>query len=151
MAVHCAPRGTRDVDLLAVATECLNPETWQPLETQGIAVDVRRGGADDPLAGVVRFSSTDVDPLDLIVGRAPWQEAMLARAREAVVSGVAVPVVTAADLIVLKLYAGGPQDAWDIEQLLAAAGDRGALVADVDGRVGPLSPRSMELWQRIRG
>jgi hypothetical protein len=39
-----------------------------------------------------------------------------------------VPVATAGDLIALKLYAGGPQDAWDVEHLLQT-GDRAALGA----------------------
>jgi hypothetical protein len=52
-------------------------------------------------------------------------------------------VVQAADLILLKLYAGGSQDKWDIEQLLAV---RPALVQDVTPRLDVLSGREKRLW-----
>jgi len=146
MAAHGVARGTRDVDLLVVAPECLLPSTW---ETLGVDVDIRRGAADDPLAGVVRFSAKDVTPLDLVVGREPWQAALLARARAVVIEGVRVPVAAAADLILLKLYAGGPQDAWDIDQLLAV-GDRAALVTEVERSLGALPREAHELWNRVR-
>jgi hypothetical protein len=58
-------------------------------------------------------------------------------------------VVRAADLILLKLYAGGTQDRWDIEQLLALE-PAGALVDDVESRAAVLPPDSRELWARLR-
>ena len=45
-----------------------------------------------------------------------------------------LPIVTPADLILLKLYAGGSQDHWDIEQLLARD-DRDVLVETVNSRI----------------
>ncbi|MGH7356491.1 MAG: hypothetical protein ACRELS_18185 [Candidatus Rokuibacteriota bacterium] len=64
------------------------------------------------------------------------------------IDGVSVPVVAAADLVLLKLYAGGSQDMWDIEQLLAGPG-RAALVAGV---VLPALPEdARRLWARIAG
>ena len=59
-----------------------------------------------------------------------------------------MPVLRPSDLALLKLYAGGPQDAWDIEQLLAGA-DRGALIAEVESRLADLPPRATALWRRI--
>jgi hypothetical protein len=55
-----------------------------------------------------------------------------------------------ADLIVLKLYAGGAQDAWDIEQLLAA-GDEDLVRRDVDPIVAHLPLDARALWQRLGG
>ena len=150
MSVHGVTRGTRDLDLLAVAPECLVAATWTSFETHGITVEVRRGGVDDPLAGVTRFSGAGMEPLDLVVGRDSWQAAMLERAREAPIDGTVVPVVTATDLILLKLYAGGSQDAWDVEQLLTA-GNRAALTADVERALVALPPSCRGLWQRIGG
>jgi hypothetical protein len=51
-------------------------------------------------------------------------------------------------LILLKLYAGGPQDAWDIAQLLGGE-DRGALVAAVDALVTLLPDDARSLWRTI--
>lgn len=83
-----------------------------------------------------------------MVGRAGWQSAALDRATVRTIEGVAVPVVTAIDLIVLKLYAGGPQDAWDVEQLLAS-GDRRTLVAGVEAALSVLPEDARRVWARI--
>lgn len=57
--------------------------------------------------------------VDVVVGRQRWQQDVLARARPLKIFGDEVPVVLKSDLILLKLFAGGYQDLWDIEQLLA--------------------------------
>ena len=111
-------------------------------------MSVRPGGVDDPLAGVVRFTAPGEHPLDLVVGRSRWQEGVLARARDALLEGVRVPVAAPADLILLKLYAGGPQDAWDIAQLLGGP-ERAALVADVEASLDALPAGSRRFWARI--
>jgi hypothetical protein len=150
MAVHGVSRGTRDIDLLTLDPRCLDPATWVPLEPEGIATTLRRGEDDDPLAGVVRLAGADQTTLDVVVGRAAWQAEALERAGEREIEGVGVPVVGAPDLILLKLYAGGSQDMWDIEQLLAGPG-RPALVADVEARVAALPDDARRLWARIAG
>src|SRR5438093_341526 len=73
---------------------------------------------------------------------------VLERRAPSEIEGVSVPVATAADLVLLKLYAGGPQDAWDVEQLLAGPG-RAALVAEVDAALGTLPEDTRRLWARI--
>ena len=150
MAVHGVSRSTRDVDLLAVDPECLSPLTWDALGREGIAVSIRRGDAEDPLAGAVRLTGPGQATLDIIVGRSAWQARVLERASPRTIEGVSVPVVTAADLVLLKLYAGGPQDAWDVEQLLAGP-TRAALVAEVDAALATLPEDSRRLWARIVG
>jgi hypothetical protein len=115
-----------------------------------VTVTIGRGDAEDPLAGAVRLAAADESPVDLIVGRSDWQARVLTRATPATIEGVAVPVAAAADLILLKLYAAGPQDAWDIEQLLAS-GDRPALVAEVEATLPALPEDSRRLWARIVG
>ena len=112
MAVHGVTRSTRDLDLFTLERECLTPAYGQRLATAGIDVSIRPGDADDPLAGVVRVSVLDAPPVDVIVGKSPWQEPIVTAPVDAAIEGVSVPVARAADLILLKLYAGGPQDAW---------------------------------------
>jgi hypothetical protein len=150
MAVHGVARSTQDVDLLTVDTTCLDTAMWQALAADRVDVSARRGDPDDPLAGVVRLRAADGSPIDVIVGRSPWQHSVVERATPAVIEGCRVPVARPADLILLKLYAGGPLDAWDIEQLLAGA-DRAALVAAVDASVGALPEDARRLWSRLRG
>lgn len=73
---------------------------------------------------------------------------MLERARPAVVQGSRVPAAQARDLIALKLFAGGAQDAWDIAQLLAGS-DRAALIAAVSANIDDLPTHCRSFWERI--
>jgi hypothetical protein len=149
LAVHGIARSTQDLDLLVLDRRCLGPVYWDPVRTAGVEVTVRPGDEADPLAGVVRLRAAGQTVLDVVVGKARWQSAVIAHALPAHVDGVEVPAARAAGLILLKLYAGGPQDAWDIVQLLAV-GDSVTLVADVEGTLGELPPDSRRLWTRIR-
>jgi hypothetical protein len=149
MAVHGVTRSTRDLDLFTVLADTLRSETWQKLQRAGVEVRVERGDNEDPLAGVVRLSTPGEHPIDVIVGKSPWQSDILRRSRTGAIEGVDVPVAAPADLILLKLYAGGPQDAWDIGQLLAAPG-RAEVVRDVDAGLGALPVECRRLWERIR-
>ncbi len=149
MAVHGVTRSTRDVDLFTVAAESLDPGVWQPLRRAGVQVRVEKGDAGDPLAGVVRLSAPSEHPLDVIVGKSPWQAEITSRARTTTIEGVEVPVAAPADLILLKLYAGGPQDAWDIEQLLGGP-ERAAVTAEVEAVLDALPAEGRRLWARIR-
>ena len=115
-----------------------------------MTIEIRVGDADDPLAGVVRLTEADVTVVDLIVGRGAWQAAIVDRALPHTLEGIVVPVATAADLIALKLYAGGPQDAWDVEQLLPA-GNRAALGAAVEALLPSLPEEAHRLWARVGG
>lgn len=149
MAVHGVSRSTRDLDLLVVTPECLSAAYWESLRVQGIGVDIKRGDADDPLAGVVRLKVDAEPPLDLVVGKSAWQTGVLSRATEVAVEGVPVPVADSPDLILLKLYAGGPQDAWDVEQLLARE-ERPGIIREVERRLADLPDDCRRLWTRIR-
>ena len=118
MAVYGVSRSTYDVDLMTIDTQALNAATWAVLESEGIEVDLRYGDVQDPLRGVVRFEAREQRPVDLIVGHGGWQTRIFDHAGRAVFEGVELPVVGQVDLILLKIYAGGPQDLWDIRQLL---------------------------------
>ena len=148
MAARGVARSTHDIDLLTLADACLDAALWAPLADAGVAVSVTRGDAEDPLAGVVRFEEGGTRPVDLVVGRHRWQVRMLDRAEPAVVGGSSVPTVQARDLIALKLFAGGAQDAWDVAQLLAGP-DREALIAEVSADIGDLPARCRKSWERI--
>jgi predicted nucleotidyltransferase len=150
MAVHGVARSTQDIDLLVVAPEALDLTTWEPLREDGISVTPHRGDATDPLHGVVRVRATSSPPVDVVVGRARWQTAILQRARMASIEGVEIPVARTADLMLLKLYAGGPQDAWDVAQLLEGP-ERPDLVIEVEQGLADLPDDSRALWRRVTG
>ena len=150
MTVHGVSRSTRDVDLLTLSSVWLDASWWKRLSDAGVTVSISRGDAEDPLAGVVRFDQEGERPVDLVVGRHRWQRRILDRAEPAVAGGVRLPTVQARDLVLLKLFAGGAQDAWDLEQLLAGP-DRDTLVAEVAADLDDLPARCRELWRRIVG
>ena len=148
MAAHGVARSTHDTDVLTVADACLDAGLWAPLADAGVAVSVACGDATDPLAGVVRFEDGGKRPVDLVVGRHRWQIRVLERAEPAVIHGSRVPTVQARDLVALKLFAGGAQDAWDVAQLLAGP-DRETLIGEVSADVGDLPPHCRRLWEQI--
>lgn len=150
MAAHGVARSTLDIDLLTTDPTVLNRAFWQDLDLAG-TVDLRPGAADDPLAGVVRVSAPGDRDVDVVVGRGAWQADLITSAVRVDLGHLSVPVVQTAGLILLKLYAGGSQDAWDIEQLLAAADDRDTLARDVDALIIQLPSDARELWKRLRG
>ena len=149
LALHGVVRSTRDLDVLTLDTRCLDTEYWRPIDAGAIDVAVRRGDAADPLAGVVRLRATDGAAVDVVVGRSLWQRGILERAQPATIDDIVVPVAQAADLALLKLFAGGPQDLWDIGQLLHGD-DADAIAADVERRLSALPPQCARLWTDVR-
>jgi hypothetical protein len=150
LAFHGVSRSTFDLDLLVTDRAVLEASFWVRLTGQGIGLDLRIGEGDDPLAGVIRLSRPRSRSVDVVVGRAAWQSEALARATPRALGAVPVPVVTSPDLVLLKLFAGGPQDAWDVEQLLALP-DRTELVQEVENRLHRLPSHAAELWRKILG
>jgi hypothetical protein len=146
LAVHGVARATADLDLLAIDDRCLDSSLWRELRARGIEVEIRRGDSDDPLAGVVRINAPGESSIDLVIGRWRWQSELLGRAERIELGDVSVPVVTAPDFVLLKLYAGGPQDAWDIDQLLDVDP---ALAARVEESVAALPADAIGLWRQI--
>lgn len=128
LAVHGIARATWDIDVLVIDRAVLEDRFWAGWH--GPTPDVRRGDLDDPLAGVIRLSG-DAAPIDIVVGRYRWQRDLLARRVLVVVDGCRLPVVEAADLVILKLHAGGPQDLLDVELMVAANPALGAAVERV--------------------
>ncbi len=148
LALRGVSRATADRDVLATDPAALDPALWRALVDTGIRVEVRRGDRDDPLAGVVRFDADEDRPVDLIVGRHDWQTRILRRSEHLDLGELSIAVASAADLVLLKLYAAGPQDAWDIAQLLDAD-DREALIREVEARLAELPDDCRHLWEKL--
>lgn len=144
MSAHGVSRATGDVDVLISDLRYLTPEPWAAVAGTS-TVDIRRGDDDDPLAGVVRLSRRGELDVDVVVARRAWQHECLLRATASTVEGI--PIVSLADLILLKLYAGGPQDAWDVRQILDLPGQD--LRPVVEERLTALPRDATVLWQTI--
>lgn len=137
LAAHGIVRATFDYDLLVLDRGVLEAVAWTDLADSGAVVEIRRGDSEDPLAGVVRVTREGEASVDLVVGKRPFLEGVLARRRELVVRGRRVPVVLGADLLLLKVFAGGPQDLLDAENLLAGDED-GQLRTELEARLAEL-------------
>ena len=148
LAFHGASRATLDIDLLLTDVRVLDSELWSDVLPESVQVTIRRGDLDDPLAGVVRLSAEGEREVDLVIGKLSWQRDVIERAVPGSYSSVDLPVVEPADLVLLKLYAGGPQDAWDIRQLLSgeSAPD---WTAETEERIHVLPEEARRLWDRI--
>ncbi len=138
-------RSTFDVDLLVTDRRCLDETFWAGLRQGETTVNVRRGDLDDPLAGVVRVDRAGDRPVDIIVGRHAWQARALDRSAP---QSEGPAIVLAPDLVLLKLFAGGTQDLWDVEQLLALP-EGASLAAAVAGDIAVLPPEARARWARL--
>ena len=111
------PRATHDVDF-AVALGSSDPI---PLSTI-LQADFRQADPDDPLRGVFRTGITlksHIVPIQLILLPATWEDIIFHGVVSLPVFDALVPVVSWQALVLLKLYAGGPQDLIDAQQIFA--------------------------------
>lgn len=143
LAVHGIARTTEDLDLLVLDVVVLDEGFWDS-PRESMKVEIRRGDGDDPLAGVVRCADGET-AVDVVVGKGAWMKDVLARRIRLTLEGSSCPVVDAADLVLLKLDAGGPQDILDVRLLLAHDGAR--LRAEVERRMAGLPHGITTLWE----
>ena len=145
LAARGASRSTFDLDLLVVERRVLYDDFWERARSAGAEIEIRTGDFDDPLAGVVRIAGPE--PVDIIVGKYRWQRDILTRAQPVLVRGLMLPIPRAADLVLLKLLAGGYRDIDDIRTLLRVSGD--VLVGEVSNAVEGLPAEMRERWARL--
>jgi hypothetical protein len=149
LAIRGVSRSTADIDLLTVDARVLQLEDWSGLESGGCELRILVGGADDPLAGSVRLGRAH-EIVDIVVGRFSWQRELVEAAEPLSLGELSVPVARAAALVLLKLHAGGPKDAWDIRALFEVSSDVAGLEAEVDAVVSRLPGDARQLWSRLR-
>jgi predicted nucleotidyltransferase len=150
MAIHGVSRATADVDLLTVEERVLQPKLWHELEVRGAGVRLLKGDFEDPLAGSVRLSLEGDRIVDVVVGRYAWQKDIVESAASTSIGEVTVKVALPAGLVLLKLYAGGPKDAWDIRSLLESHEGADSIKTDVDRLVQRLPSECRSLRKRLR-
>ena len=150
LAVHGVSRATADVDLLVEDSRVLERDLWTSLRDGGASARILRGDPDDPLLGAVRITSPEDRSIDIVVIPGGWVRTVLGEATTFAFAGTDVPVASASSLILLKLYAGGPKDAWDIRALLESHAEPDTLRAEVDARIGSVPTECRRLWTRLR-
>ena len=110
------PRATQDFDF-AVTIGSADPLALATF----FGAQYHAGGPDDPLQGVVHVA-IEVEgqsiPLQLVVFPSALTELVFRYVESLSVLERVVPVVSWQVLVLLKLYAGGPQDMFDAQQIL---------------------------------
>ena len=118
-------RATRDVDLLCDASDskvlisALNEEHLHP--------EHRIGDEEDPISQVIRIAlGTLAEPseVDILIGIRGAPAGILDRARVVRIEGLAVPVASPEDMIILKLLGGSGRDLEDARSIVQVQGDR---------------------------
>ena len=149
MALHGVSRATADIDLFTVDENSLRRALWDELEQNGATLRLLKGDFDDPLAGSIRISVPGDRTVDVVVGRYAWQADIIESAEPMSVGEVTVKVARPAGLVLLKLYAGGPKDAWDVRSLLESHERADDIKSEVRRSVSRLPAECGKLWKRI--
>lgn len=114
-------RATKDVDLLIDASLRDGRSLALSLNHHGLPGAFKKGGIDDPIPGLIRLDvqvSSGAVGCDLLFPVRAWEAEAVRNAAPVDVEGLVIRVATAADLFLLKLRAGGPQDLLDAAELL---------------------------------
>jgi hypothetical protein len=111
------PRATHDVDF-ALALGASDAAAL----SRFLQAEFQPGESDDPLRGVFRTSVSIGDqsiPVQLILLPQVWNAIVFQDLESLSLFGCLLPVVSWRALVLLKLYAGGPQDMLDAQQIVA--------------------------------
>jgi hypothetical protein len=112
---RASARLTQDVDVLLAG---IGPNGALELALRKAGWSIRRASSEGDL---LRLRHADLGMADLLIAGTQYQQEALARARTETISGQAVSVLTAEDVIVHKLIAGRSQDIADIEAIVSAS------------------------------
>lgn len=116
VAAWGVPRATQDIDF-AVAIGSNDPSNLAAF----MSGQYESGGVDDPLKGVIRATITVASesvPVQLVFLPTAFTDAIFQRVELLPIMNRSVSVVKWDMLVMLKLYAGGPQDMLDARQIL---------------------------------
>jgi predicted nucleotidyltransferase len=117
-------RATRDIDLYCTGD---SHNIIAALKKEHLAFEHRIGDCDDPVAEVIRIEmGVESHPfeVDILFGIKNAPAALLSRVRILDIEGVAVPVTSPEDMIVLRLLGGSPRHLEDAKSILQIQGNK---------------------------
>lgn len=127
---HAIPRPTNDVDLTINLSKESLPNWFEQLENRGVTVpDAYRSGWVDNVAGMsILKLKTYMNPkqsidIDVFLAESEFQINILARKVQLDLEGRSIWLITAEDLILLKLIASRPRDLIDVSDILFVQGE----------------------------
>jgi hypothetical protein len=143
------PRATHDIDFVLVAGSTDHREI-----AEAIGAQFRAGDPSDPLRGVFHLTidtKGQVIPIQLILLPTRWTDAVLNGLQTLPILDCSVPVVSWPTLVLLKLYAGSPQDLTDAETVLAVRQPKPEEIREMTSLAGAVgvSPELATLVRRL--
>ena len=143
------PRATQDIDF-AIAIDQADPKALATF----IGGRYQAGEPDDPLRGVVAASiEVEHEPISLQLVCFPSLLTELAFRHVETLSVLecSVPVVSWPVLITLKLYAGGPHDLLDVQQILKVRRPQANDVEEIESmaQVAGVLSEWKNLWKQL--
>ena len=124
LGAYGRPRATHDVDLLILTDSATSHSYLDPLRAKGFAVASDWHESNPMAQNVVTRLAHPLAPdfpLDLIFATSPLHKNALDRRKLFDLHGIRVPVISAEDLILLKLSASRPRDFDDVMSIIGNA------------------------------
>jgi hypothetical protein len=113
------PRLTADIDITVMAELGQVPELVSRLGAAGLVLQSAATKSFVRRTRVLPFVHEPSGiPVDIVLAGPGLEEEFVANARELVLAGVTVPVISPEDLIVTKILAGRPKDMDDVDGIL---------------------------------
>jgi predicted nucleotidyltransferase len=138
-------RATQDIDLLCLSD---SQKIIRILREENLQFEHRVGDWDDPISEVIRINWDDEDnPLevDILIGIKNAPIGILDRIHRLTIEGLAIPVASPEDIILLKLLAGSARDIDDARSILQIQG------AKLDcNLIRQLCPENQkDIWEKL--
>lgn len=135
MGVRARPRATKDIDLIVYPGDNV-AQLLAGLSDHGFDARIPDAVAVAEETRVLLLEHAQSrTPVDVMLGLLPYEEKMVMEAPIARLAGVAMPVISAESLCVMKMLAQRPRDLADLEAILFAnpALDRTRVESDIAG------------------
>jgi hypothetical protein len=122
-AVYGAVRASLDADAVLSLTTGSARSLERAFAAAGLHTQLRLGDADDPIPGLLALTDGFGNRVDLLIGLRGLEPAAFSRTIEVPFQGQSLRFIGREDFVAMKVFAGGPQDIADAEQVIAAAQD----------------------------
>ena len=118
-------RATRDIDLLCSAG--CSKALVDAMNEEHLRFEHRIGDYDDPISEVIRIEMgavTDPSEVDILIGIRNAPPGIFDRIHTINVDGLAIPVASPEDLVILKLLGGSARDLEDAKSVVQVQGKK---------------------------
>lgn len=120
-SVHGAVRASMDADVLLSAGMPKLEILVRSLNAVALQTELRHGGTDDPIPGLLAVSDEFGNRVDLLLGLRGLEPAAFSRAIDVPFQGGTLKFIGREDFIAMKVFAGGPIDIVDARRAISAS------------------------------